>query len=106
MSTRVAGVLVLMAGLAIGSASVLAADSQWTGDVDALWSTTTNWNPGLPTASDTALFDSAGNGNTAIDLGGGATVAAVRFADATAAAYTLGSAGQSLTLASAGEVIR
>jgi autotransporter-associated beta strand protein/T5SS/PEP-CTERM-associated repeat protein len=105
MSTRVAGVLVLMAGLAIGSASVLAADSQWTGDVDALWSTTTNWNPGLPTASDTALFDSAGNGNTAIDLGGGATVAAVRFADATAAAYTLGSAGQSLTLAGAGEVI-
>jgi hypothetical protein len=84
---------------------VTAADSTWTGATDALWSATTNWNPAAPTSADRAIFDGLGNGNTTLDLETGATIAAILFDTANAAAYTLGTSGsQSLTLATGGSV--
>ena len=91
--------------LAFMASAADGADSTWTGGTDALWSTTTNWNPGTPGSGDTAVFDGPGSGQTTIDLGGGATVAALRFSTASAAAYTIGSAGQSLSLSAAGEAV-
>ena len=82
-----------------------AASAAWTGTTDALWATLTNWtaNP-VPGTGDTATFNSAGNGNTTIDLGGGVTVGTVVFDTASAAAYTIGAGAvgsQTLTLESA-----
>ena len=82
-----------------------AADSTWTGATDALWSTTTNWNPTAPVAVDRAIFDGLGNGNTTLDLQTGATIAQILFDSANAAAYTLGTSGsQTLTLGTGGSV--
>jgi autotransporter-associated beta strand protein/T5SS/PEP-CTERM-associated repeat protein len=95
-------------GLAIITASAIsatAAETAWTGGTDAAWATTSNWNPALPTAADTAVFDSAGNGNTTIDLGGDVGIGAIRFSTAAAAAYTLGQAGQSFIFDAAGTPI-
>jgi len=81
-----------------------AASAAWTGTTDALWATLTNWtaNP-VPGTGDTATFNSAGNGNTTIDLGGGVTIGTVVFDTASAAAYTIGAGAagsQTLTLGS------
>lgn len=82
-----------------------AADSTWTGATDALWSTTTSWNPSAPIAADRAIFDGLGNGNTTLDLETGATIAQILFDTANAAAYTLGTSGtQTLTLGTSGSV--
>jgi len=91
--------------LAAGGGVVSAADSTWTGATDALWSTTTNWDPAAPTSADRAIFDGLGNGNTTLDLETGATIAQILFDTANAAAYTLGTSGsQWLTLGTGGSV--
>jgi fibronectin-binding autotransporter adhesin len=89
----------------VAAANATGAESGWTGSTDAVWFTTTNWNPGIPGSSDLAAFDGPGNGNTSIDLGGGVTVGGLRFATASAAAYTIGSAGQSLTVSAPGAAV-
>jgi fibronectin-binding autotransporter adhesin len=91
--------------LAAGGGVVSAADSTWTGATDALWSTTTNWDPDAPTSADRAIFDGLGNGSTTLDLETGATIAQILFDTANVAAYTLGTSGsQSLTLGTGGSV--
>lgn len=71
----------------------------WTGASNNLWFEPSNWNPtGVPGVANVYVtFDNAGNGNTAIDLGGGITNLGMLF-NPGAASYTLGTAGQSLTL--------
>ena len=71
----------------------------WTGASNNLWSEASNWNPaGVPGVANVYVtFDNAGNGNTAIDLGGGITNLGMLFNPGTAA-YTIGTAGQRLTL--------
>jgi len=76
----------------LSSQSAWAASAAWTGTTSNLWSTTTNWNPSssVPGSSDTATFNGAGNGNTTIDLGAGASVQGLTFDTSSAAAYTIG----------------
>jgi autotransporter-associated beta strand protein len=79
-----------------------AADGIWTGAVNTLWTNSANWSaspyPGSATG-ESAAFDGAGNGNTAIDLDGHTGIRNVSFG-ADAAAYTLGTDGQTLVLGS------
>jgi autotransporter-associated beta strand protein len=79
-----------------------AADAAWTGAENALWTNSANWSaspyPGSATG-ETATFDGAGNGNTVIELDGFSGVRNITFG-AHAAAYTLGTSGQTLILGS------
>ncbi len=72
----------------------------WTGASNNLWSEASNWNPaGVPGVANVYVtFDNSGNGHTSIDLGGGITNLGMFF-NPGAAAYTLGTPGQVLTLA-------
>jgi hypothetical protein len=50
-----------------------------------------NWDSGVPGSGQIAFFDSAGNGNTTVDLGNSARpINSVSFLTANAAAYTIG----------------
>jgi fibronectin-binding autotransporter adhesin len=61
------------------------------GDNNNQWTDPLNWNPGVPVSGVTGLFNTAGNGQTAISLGGATqTVGAIQFDTASAVAYTLG----------------
>ncbi|MCL1921054.1 MAG: autotransporter-associated beta strand repeat-containing protein [Kiritimatiellaeota bacterium] len=80
--------------------AVSAAEKVWTGlGADALWVTPENWDGGVPSASDTAVFSGGGNGKTSIPLGGAATSAGITFGPG-AAAYTIGLTGELLNLGS------
>lgn len=82
--------------------SVHAASGSWTGTENALWTNSANWSaspyPGSA-SGETATFDGAGNGNTSINLTGLSGVRNVAFGSS-AAAYTFGTAGQTLILGS------
>ena len=87
--------------------SAQAANGTWDGSTSTLWSDITNWssepNP-VPGTGNTATFNGAGNANTALDLGAGVTIGSILFDTASAAAYTIGSGGQTLTLDPSGTV--
>jgi autotransporter-associated beta strand protein len=79
----------------------------WNGALDAQWATSGNWDGGVPGPADTATFNNAANGNTTLDLGGGATIKTILFDSASAAAYTIGSGdigNQTLTLNDSGRI--
>lgn len=80
----------------------------WSGTTDNVFATGTNWVGGIaPVSGDTATFSDGGNGNTTVSLGAGATVNAVLFDTASAAAYTIGSGAvnsQPLTLNNGGAI--
>ena len=102
--TFLAGAIV--AAVAVGGSSALAASGSWRGTTNASWATTGNWSGASPpTTSELATFNGAGNGNTTIDLGSGVTVRSLVFDSANAAAYTIGSGAvgsQTLTLGDVG----
>ncbi|MEI6819544.1 MAG: autotransporter-associated beta strand repeat-containing protein [Verrucomicrobiota bacterium] len=91
----------------LSSYFVQAASRTWDGSSSANWATSSNWN-NLPNITDTAVFSSAGGGNTTIDLGvSGVTIAAINFTTNTTAAYTIGAGAvgsQTLTLGNSGAV--
>src|SRR4029079_6145625 len=65
----------------------------WTGlaSPNNSWTTLGNWNTGIPSSGDRALFDSAGNANTSISLGAATQpIKTIQFDGAGATAYTLG----------------
>jgi len=80
-------------------------DATWTGATNDLWARGMNWDAGVPGSANTATFNGAGNGNTTIDLGSGASLGAIVFDDAACAAYTLGTSGaQSLSISQWGGI--
>ncbi len=84
------------------AAFVLAApafgQTTWTGASNNQWSDAANWNPsGVPSLTNPVIFDNAGNGNTVIDLGTSPTNLMVTF-NPGAAAYTIGTEGQTFVL--------
>ena len=111
-STRIANRRALILASSIASLFATekagAANLTWSGGADTLWSSDLNWLTSVvPGVGDTAVFDSAGNANVIIDLGGGVTVGNIAFDSAAVAAYTLGSGAvgsQSLTLGNAGAI--
>ena len=73
----------------------------WNGSAGDLWSTPSNWSPTVNPPSGSAfttVFNSAGGGNTTLDLSTSPEVKSITFDSAACAAYTLGSAGQELSL--------
>lgn len=65
-----------------------AANGTWYGTTDGTWATGSNWSSGsAPGRPDTAIFNGAGNGNTAIGVGTGVVVSNLIF-DTGAAAYS------------------
>jgi len=76
-----------IAAVGIGMAvPAVAADTQWTGASDILWSNSANWSAGVPTASDNAQLVS-GASNTSILLSGAVTANQLQVWDG--ATYTL-----------------
>ena len=91
--------------LLITVSHTFAASGTWNGTTNALWNLDSNWSAAFPVTGNTATFNNAGNGNTTIDLGAGASVTTVNFDTASAAAYTIGSGAvgsQTLTLGTTG----
>ena len=72
----------------------------WTGSANGEWSDSANWNPtGVPGSGSSVLFNSAGGGNTSINLSSSAvTVKNIEFNSASCAAYTIGTSGEQLHL--------
>src|SRR5436305_540602 len=71
-----------------------AASDTWAGTTDSTWATSTNWLGGsVPGTGNTATFNTAGNGNTTIDLGAGVTLGSLVIDTSSAAAYVIGSGG-------------
>jgi autotransporter-associated beta strand protein len=89
----VSGVVVL----AVASAQWAPASSgTWTGTANAAWTNSANWSgssyPGSGTGQ-TATFNTAGNGQTVIDLLGLPSVKYLTFASSEVAAFTIGAGG-------------
>jgi fibronectin-binding autotransporter adhesin len=80
----------------------------WTGSTNSTWTTPGNWSPNTnfagSAATDLALFDTAGNGNTSITGTGNITLTSINFDNTptttpgTLASYTIGASGTSDTL--------
>ena len=90
--------------------SSTAGGASWTGANGSTWADA-NWSsspvPGAANNVHTATFNSAGGGQTTINLGAGVTLNTVLFDTASAAAYTIGSStvgSQSLTLENGGAI--
>jgi autotransporter-associated beta strand protein len=79
-----------------GALAARAASGTWTGAENSLWINSGNWSGTThPSGTQTATFDGVGNGHTAIDLAGLASITTVAFTNG-AAAYTLGAAAYTL----------
>ena len=90
--------------------SSTAGGATWTGANGSTWADA-NWSsspvPGAANNIHTATFNSAGGGQTTINLGAGVTLNTVLFDTASAAAYTIGSGAvgsQTLTLENGGAI--
>ena len=90
--------------------SSTAGGASWTGANGSTWADA-NWSsspvPGAANNVHTATFNSAGGGQTTINLGAGVTLNTVLFDTTTAAAYTIGSGAvgsQTLTLENGGAI--
>jgi autotransporter-associated beta strand protein len=94
-----------IAVLLVGGNTARAASGTWNGTQNAMWSNSANWSASpFPQGDQTATFDNAGNGNTAISLAGLGQIRNITFTGPSAAPYTLGLAGQSVTLIAGGEI--
>ena len=84
-----------------------AASGSWLGSLNGTWAGA-NWSASpVPGTGDTATFNGAGGGFTALDLGGGVTIGSILFDTSSAAAYTIGTGAvgsQTLTLGDAGTI--
>ncbi|MCE9556019.1 MAG: autotransporter-associated beta strand repeat-containing protein [Planctomycetes bacterium] len=98
--------LVALAGQAGSEPSAYAANATWNGTTDTVWATGTNWSATpVPGSGDTATFNNAGGASDILDLGvGGVTINTITFDSASAAAYTIGTGAQSLTLNNGGGI--
>ncbi len=73
-----------------------AANGTWTGAEDSMWTNSANWSVSPyagSNTSETATFDSAGNGHTTLDITGLYSIGSTTFDTANVAAYTIGSGG-------------
>ena len=72
----------------------------WNGTVNTAWTNSANWSSvTYPSATDTALFNNSGNGQTLIDLAGLTSIRDITFNSPAVAAYTNGTgAANSQTL--------
>jgi hypothetical protein len=92
----------------LATPSLHAANATWNGTTDANWATLDNWSgppASVPAGSaDTATFNNGGNGNTTISLTGGPSSISTVIFDPGAAAYTIGTSGQSIDINRGGAI--
>lgn len=88
------------------SRTARATNYTWIGNTDSIWGDA-NWNPNAtPGPSDAAIFSNAGDGNTSLSLQGVPyTIGNITFDTPFAAAYTIGSATDTLTLNNSGTIL-
>jgi autotransporter-associated beta strand protein len=87
-----------LAAVLLATPAAHAASAAWLGTTDSLWSTAGNWSGStIPGVSNTATFNGTGSGNTAIDVGT-ISLLNITFDTASAAAYTLGTGADTITL--------
>lgn len=83
-----------------------ATDAFWNGTSNGIWADDTNWSATpVPGSGEMATFDTAGNGNTTLDLGIGVAIKSIQFSTESAAAYSIGSGAvgsETLTLEGSG----
>ncbi len=77
----------------------VAATQTWTGATDGVWQTETNWNSAVPTAADTALFNSSSTANLDVTLSANASILGLTIADP---AGPVSIAGNPLTIGTGG----
>ena len=87
-----------LAAALLATPAAHAASATWNGTTNSLWSTAGNWSAATPGVGNTATFKNAGNGNTAITVGT-ISLSNITFDTASAAAYTLGTGADTITLA-------
>ena len=84
------------AAILFGCQVASAVDGAWTGAIDSIWTNSANWSAS-PFAGnvtvETATFNSAGNGNTTLDIANLYSIWGLVFDTANVAAYTLGAGG-------------
>jgi hypothetical protein len=101
--------LFVSATIVVHLLGVVALGSTWTGLAapDNNWTTAGNWDSGVPGSGVVATFDSAGNGNTTISLGGSTQpIGGLFFNSANAATYTVGQLpGDALSFDDGGAVL-
>jgi len=81
-------------------------NTDWTGATDSIWGDA-NWDNGVPTTGYQAQFNSAGNGNTSISLGGGTqAINTILFSgsNGTLASYNLGGTNDTFIFDASGAI--
>src|SRR4030095_15717352 len=91
LSPALAAALACITFLLTGVLEACATSATWNGTTSTVWSLPGNWSTSpVPGTGDTATFNSAGNGNTTLDLGTGVTNRIILFYTARLARYTIG----------------
>jgi autotransporter-associated beta strand protein len=102
---RIAAVPATVAAILFHPLALRAASGSWNGTQDTMWTNSANWSASpFPSGSVTATFENAGNGNTSVNVDGLSTLLNLTFSGPSVAAYTIGSAGQKVTLLAGGTV--
>ena len=83
----------------VGTPQATAATQTWTGAVDSTFTTTGNWNTGVPGAADTALWNASSTSNLSISVGAAQSLLGLQFTSPSGAVTLSGSA---LTLGTGG----
>jgi len=106
LTSTVAAALTAAAFILLFPAPLRAASGIWNGTQDAYWTNSANWSASpYPSGGNTATFNNAGNGRTALSAEGLSTLLNMTFTGPSVAAYTVGSAGQKVTLQADGTIL-
>ncbi|MFH1190330.1 MAG: autotransporter domain-containing protein [Candidatus Omnitrophota bacterium] len=100
--------IIIFAMVSSLSSPAFALPATWDGNgANARWDNDDNWSAAHPVGGENATFNAtAGVTHTTVDLTGGAGCGTLIFDNATAAAYTIGSAaGQTITIANGGGIL-
>ena len=91
LTSTVAAALTAAAFILLFPAPLRAASGIWNGTQDAYWTNSANWSASpYPSGGNTATFDNAGNGRTALSAEGLSTLLNMTFTGPSVASYTVG----------------
>ena len=106
LPSTAAAALTAAALVLLAPAPLRAASGTWNGTQDAYWTNSANWSASpYPSGGNTATFNNAGNSRTALSADGLSGLLNITFTGPSVAAYTVGSAGQKVTLQANGKIL-